>query len=223
MNNEKFTEILKVGLERFNYVVSKEQNNSLVIIKDNDMMAKLNTKTMERTIYNENLYNAEKSLFLKTINDLEYVYNCYYDENNNLSEKGSVYHKKLCEFGDTVLAVGLYSDNVFEYVTWDINRADNSYFNGKYFMDYDMAKENFVSRSEMINKNRVFNDNQLKTIKDTLEIFVDIDSNLDITVEQAHSIFEVIEKIDEALPKSTHTYENIEETQTAKESFDMEM
>ncbi len=225
MKNEKFADILKAGLERFDYVVAKEKNNSLVVLKDSDVMVELNTETMERIIQNENLYKVEKSLFLKTINDLKYVYDCFYGENNSLGEKGSVYHKKLCEFGDTVLAVGLYSDNVFEYATWDINREDNSYFNGKYFMDYDMAKENFASRSGMVDENRIFNDNQLKIIKDILHEFIDIDNESIFysTAKQVSNIFEVIEKIEEVIPKSKSTHENVEETQSENESFGMEM
>ncbi len=202
MRDEKFADILKSGLERLGYTVAKESSYNLIILKDGDLMVELNTGSMDRVILNENLYNSEKQTLLKTINDLDYVYKCYSNEKNTLGENGSVYHKKLCEFNDTVLAVGLYSDNVFEYATWNIDRQNNSYFSGKYFMDYDMAKEDFAKRSEIINENKLFNDNELKIIKDTLQEFVDKDIDLEISVEQINDIFEVIEKVEAVLPNT---------------------
>ncbi len=223
MKDEKFTDIVKAGLQRLDYVVVKEKDNVLVISKDGDLVVELNTENKQRNILNRELYEMESSTISKALIDLQYVYKVYCDESNNLSVNGSKYHKKLCEFNDTVLAVGLYTDNVFEYAIWSVDRQNDSYYNGKYFMDYDMAKESFAIKSDILNRNRYFTDYQLKIVGDTLKEFVNSEAAEDLTNIQLVEISEVVNQIDELIPKSTSTYENVEETQTESESFGMEM
>jgi hypothetical protein len=74
-------------------------------------------------------------------------------------------YKLLAEFNDTVLA-GRFSDQYGgQFVTWRWNRGKTSLCYGHYFNhDYVAAKQEFCTRSGLIDQNRVFSDEQLTEI-----------------------------------------------------------
>ena len=65
-------------------------------------------------------------------------------------------YRKLAEYGDTILG-GMYSEKYgFMFSTWKTN-ADRSYaVQGDYSPSYAYAKESFVTRSGLVNENRLF-------------------------------------------------------------------
>ena len=59
-------------------------------------------------------------------------------------------YRCLSEFNGTVLAAKYNNEYGFEFVTWDRTYDDKSVCQGKYFEDYAAAKENFATRSGLI-------------------------------------------------------------------------
>ena len=77
---------------------------------------------------------------------------------------------KLAEYNEVVLAGTEHSNGSFEFVTWSYK--NNSLFHGNYTTDYKAAREDFATRSGLVNKKLLFNKNELieiyRCIEDTL-------------------------------------------------------
>ena len=77
---------------------------------------------------------------------------------------------KIAEYNEVVLAGREHSNGSFEFATW--NYKNNSLYHGHYTTDYKGAREDFATRSGLVNKNLLFNKNELveiyRCIEDTL-------------------------------------------------------
>ena len=77
---------------------------------------------------------------------------------------------KLAEYNGVVLAGTEHSNGSFEYATW--SNKNNSLYHGNYTTDYRGAREDFVTRSGLMNRNLLFNKNEMveiyRCIEDTL-------------------------------------------------------
>ena len=60
----------------------------------------------------------------------------------------------------------------FEFVTWDRTYDGNAVYHGNYYKDYDAAKENFAIRSELIDKDKLFSVEELKSIHQCVDFTV---------------------------------------------------
>ncbi len=73
-------------------------------------------------------------------------------------------YRCLFEFNGTVLAAK-NSEYGFEFVTWDRSYDNQAVCQGNYYKDYAAAKENFATRSGLINKDKLFSDEQLERLR----------------------------------------------------------
>ena len=77
---------------------------------------------------------------------------------------------KIAEYNEVVLAGREHSNGSFEFATW--NYKNNSLYHGHYTTDYKGAREDFATRSGLVNKNLLFNKSELveiyRCIEDTL-------------------------------------------------------
>ena len=77
---------------------------------------------------------------------------------------------KIAEYNEVVLAGREHSNGGFEFATW--NYKNNSLYHGHYSTDYKGAREDFATRSGLVNKNLLFNKAELveiyRCIEDTL-------------------------------------------------------
>ena len=77
---------------------------------------------------------------------------------------------KLAEYNGVVLAGTEHSNGSFEFATWSYK--NNSLYHGNYTTDYRGAREDFVTRSGLMNRNLLFNKNEMveiyRCIEDTL-------------------------------------------------------
>ena len=77
---------------------------------------------------------------------------------------------KIAEYNEVVLAGTEHKNGSFEFATWSYK--NNSLYHGNYTTDYKGAREDFATRSGLVNKNLLFNKNELveiyRCIEDTL-------------------------------------------------------
>ena len=82
---------------------------------------------------------------------------------------------KIAEYNEVVLAGREHSNGSFEFATW--NYKNNSLYHGHYTTDYKGAREDFATRSGLVNKNLLFNKNELveiyRCIEDTMKRAID--------------------------------------------------
>ncbi len=106
---------------------------------------KLVTKEQKETI--STLCNAAESI-------REYV--SLYESAPSLGVADLPEYCRLAEYDDVVLGA-MYSEKYgFMFSTWLQNKDKKYVVNGDYSSDFEYAKESFITRSRLIDKNRVF-------------------------------------------------------------------
>ena len=105
----------------------------------------------------------------------------------------------LAEFDDTVLA-GRMSKNGARFVTWEYDFDRRGVHTGHYFMQlYESAKQDFAVRAGLVNRQRLFSDEQLAVIKNACEFALEDDVTLSYAEETL--LRSVQEQIGQLLPE----------------------
>ena len=73
---------------------------------------------------------------------------------------------RLARFNEVVLAGReLPNNHGYQFVTWGWNESQNSLYHGHYYEDdYARAKEDFAARSGLVQKDKLFSDEQLTEV-----------------------------------------------------------
>jgi hypothetical protein len=107
------------------------------------------------------------------------------------------YHK-LCEFANYVLAAKPMGYGYMEFVTWQQDEERTRVDVGHYFTDYEAAKEDLAVRAGLVNRYKMFDETELKLIRQGL---VHLGADYPhLTVEQMTNVGELIEKIEMIVP-----------------------
>ena len=108
-------------------------------------------------------------------------------------------YRILADFGGTVLA-GSPSKYGVQFVTWDWDYDRTDVVHGHYFMEnYDGAKQDFATRSGLIQKEQLFSPEQMTEIYRCCADSVDGDF-FDLTAEQEKVIRSVQQQIEDCVP-----------------------
>ncbi len=108
-------------------------------------------------------------------------------------------YKKLFEFNGYVLAMRKNTYHEYEFVTWHYSPDHQSVNIGRYFSDYENAKENMAIRSGLIDSMKLFSETDLKLIHSSLVAYVGINS--DIEHQQEKAIGGLLDKIEVIVPE----------------------
>ena len=129
-------------------------------------------------------------------------------------------YRILAEFGGTVLA-GTPSKYGVQFVTWDWDYDRTGVVHGHYFMEnYDAAKQDFATLSGLIQKEQLFNPEQLTEIYRccTDSVNEDFFELTDKQVELIHSVQQQIEicvpDLDERVRQQEDAQERVSQEQT---------
>ena len=115
----------------------------------------------------------------------------------NANGLSSDYHC-LSEFNGTVLAAK-NTEYGFEFVTWDRTFIGNGVTQGNYYSDYSTAKENFAVRSGLIDKNKLFDVEELENIRKCVNFTAR--HNGDLKFDDCEELKKLSEKISDSLPE----------------------
>ena len=108
--------------------------------------------------------------------------------------------KLLAEFNGTVLAGRKYDSMPgHQFVTWSRTYDGTGVTQGNYIEDYETAKQDFATRSGLVQKGRQFSDEQLAEVYRC--IHETLDSGYPITPEREKLLRETAEQIDMAVPE----------------------
>lgn len=110
---------------------------------------------------------------------------------DGLSEK----YRCLAEFGGAVLAAKYNDEFGFEFVTWDRTYDGKAVCQGKYFEDYVSAKENFAIRSGLVDKDKLFNTEELEQLGKCVNFTMR--HNGDLNFDDCENLKKLNEKISE--------------------------
>ena len=107
-------------------------------------------------------------------------------------------YRCLSEFNGTVLAAK-HTEYGFEFVTWNKTYDGKAVCQGKYFEDYAAAKENFATRSGLIDKDKLFSMEELERIGKCVDFTMR--HNGDLNFDDCECLKKLNEKISESLPE----------------------
>lgn len=108
--------------------------------------------------------------------------------------------RRLADFNDVVLAGReLPNGYGYQFVTWGWNREQNGLYHGHYYEDdYRKAKEDFATRSGLVQKDRLFSDEQLA------EVFRAVAETLDsghiLTAQREKLLESALDQIKDTVP-----------------------
>ena len=104
--------------------------------------------------------------------------------------------KVLADFGDAVLA-GQLGKKGARFVTWEWDFDRQGVHAGHYFMEnYEAAKQDFAVRAGLVERQRLFSDEQIAVIKNACEFALEDDATLSYAEEkQLQSVQEQIEAL----------------------------
>ncbi len=114
-------------------------------------------------------------------------------------------YRCLSEFNGTVLAAKYNNEYGFEFVTWDRTINGKAVCQGKYFEDYAAAKENFATRSGLVDKDKLFSTEELEQLRKCVNFTVR--HNDDLKFDDCEFLEKLNEKISENLPESSQNIE----------------
>ena len=107
--------------------------------------------------------------------------------------------KVLADFGDAVLA-GQLGKKGARFVTWEWDFDRQGVHAGHYFMEnYEAAKQDFAVRAGLVERQRLFSDEQLAVIKNACEFALEDDATLSYAEEK--QLQSVQEQIGHLLPE----------------------
>ena len=73
-------------------------------------------------------------------------------------------YRRMAEYGDTVLA-GMYSEqHGFMFTTWHQSADKSSVAHGDYSPNFDHVKEAFITRSGLLDKNKLFTEDEAENL-----------------------------------------------------------
>ena len=120
-------------------------------------------------------------------------------------------YKVLADFGDAVLA-GRSCKTGAKFVTWEWDFDRQGVHAGHYFMEnYEAAKQDFAVRAGLVERQRLFSDEQLAVIRNACAFALEADATLSYAEEkQLQSVQEQIELL---LPQQTQEqHQTMEQT-----------
>ena len=120
-------------------------------------------------------------------------------------------YKVLADFGDAVLA-GQLGKKGAKFVSWEWDFDRQGVHSGHYFMEnYEAAKQDFAVRAGLVERQRLFSDEQLAVIRNACAFALEADATLSYAEEkQLQSVQEQIELL---LPQQTQEqHQTMEQT-----------
>ncbi len=108
-------------------------------------------------------------------------------------------YRCLAEFNDTVLAANYIEEHGLKFVTWSRTYDGKSLWHGHYYSDYAKAKEDFATRSGLVDQNKLFSAEELKQIGKCVDFTMH--NCGDLRFEESEALQNLNGKISESIPE----------------------
>jgi hypothetical protein len=118
-------------------------------------------------------------------------------------------YKQLMDYNGYVLAMS-ETFNGYEFMSWQYSYDGKAVNLGRYFNDYESAKENMAIRCGLIDRSKMFTETEMKLIYTNLINYVGLDPNIKYKNEKAIGM--VLDKIEGIVPEIVNhdKYEELE-------------
>ena len=126
-------------------------------------------------------------------------------------------YRKLAEFNEVVFAGVEHEDGSFEFATWDYRK--NALYHGHYNPDYRKAKEDFATRSGLVQKGLLF---EPKEYVEIYRCIADVKYLYDLKEPQLTRVENVQEKIENSLQDFDELFKEIVSQEADEEELDAE-
>jgi len=126
--------------------------------------------------------------------------------------------RTLLMYNNYEMAASRFFDGNMMFITWRLD-SNGSRETEHYYDSYIDAKQDFVVRAELINKDMLFSEQELTVIRSGLSDYLSAEDTF-VTGSQEDAIKEVIGKIDNVI--ATEIQENTEEAAEAELGFEPE-
>lgn len=108
-------------------------------------------------------------------------------------------YRRLAEYDDVVLGAMYSEQHGFMFSTWRQDRDKKYVTHGDYSPDFEYAKESFISRSGLVNKNRLFTSEEAETLYRCIGYVREYCETL--TCDQEQQIKALSEKLTQGYPQ----------------------
>ena len=190
----------------FNKEVSRVLNeNDFTVSENKDCLTVFSDGKEAARIFDNGMISApdgtsgDAYFEIKKIAETVSEYCSAYEKAAPLKAEGlSGNYRCLAEFNGTVLAAK-HTEYGFEFVTWDRTYDGNAVCQGNYFEDYAAAKENFATRSGLVDKDKLFTTEELERIGKCVDFTMR--HNGDLNFDDCECLKKLNKKISESLPE----------------------
>ena len=190
----------------FNKEVSRVLNeNDFTVSENKDCLTVFSDGKEAARIFDNGMISApdgtsgDAYFEIKKIAETVSEYCSAYEKAAPLKAEGlSGNYRCLAEFNGTVLATK-HTEYGFEFVTWDRTNDGKAVCQGNYFEDYAAAKENFATRSGLVDKDKLFTTEELERIGKCVDFTMR--HNGDLNFDDCECLKKLNEKISESLPE----------------------
>jgi len=196
IDTPKFLELLREALKRQGYDCM--QDGGEIKVNKNGFPVADVLGSGEYRIYRNTVSDHDYYQIRSVYESLSEAFNLY-ERGEPLTIENMSHFHKLCEFGNHVIAARLMGYGYMEYVTWQQDSERTRVDIGHYFSDYESCKEDFAVRCGLIDRNKLFDETEMKLIRQGL---VHLGANFpDLTYEQNTLLGKVVEKIEMLVPE----------------------
>lgn len=119
-------------------------------------------------------------------------------------------YRLISSYGDTLLAAKMTKNNEVHFTTWSYDYDHTGVVGGHYYAtNYEGAKQDFAVRAGLIDKDKLFEKEELASIYDAC-VYRGVNDG-DITYDDEKLLRDVMEKVEENLPEAIrqdHVIEN---------------
>ena len=147
---------------RARYDTKMDGNGWLEVSSDGIPLCRIKYNGQFQSNANKNLSDEYRSKIADIQDEISMVreYVGLYEHAPQMKADGVSDYRQLAAFGDTVLAATYSEKNGFMFCTWKQNADGDSVFWGDYSPNYEYVKEAFAVRSGLVNKHRLFSENE---------------------------------------------------------------
>ena len=192
----------KLSEEGYNFSF---ENGEFSVASDGDVIKICDNDVL----YSEGAFSQsgkDKFYALYHLNRVVLDYCTAYEKAAPLKAEGlSGNYRCLAEFNGVVLAAKYNEEYGFEFVTWGRTYDGKSLRHGNYYTDYDAAKENFAVRSGLIDKSKLFDTEELESIRKCVNFTARY--NDDLNFDDSECLRKLNEKISENIPEQKQNIE----------------
>jgi len=194
-------QLLKIELARIGFrdAAYSQEHDAMLVNPSDERLMKINDEGVS--------YYAEHDLLviyqIKPLADKVKEMVSAWEKGQSVPFEDLSHYRILSEYNGIVLAARDDSELGYGHglhlTTWEYSYNRTGFMHGHYTTDYEAAKEDFAVRCGLIDRNKLFDETEMKLIRQGL---VHLGANFpDLTYEQNTLLGKVVEKIEMLVPE----------------------